>query len=86
MSSARSRLRRQPVSVASRRGRVVPVHRDGEVGYPSVVSRSPVRKTGRPQRGMRRSGFRVVDSGPCVGPAFTLVDLISNWAREHLPT
>ena len=33
-----------------------------------------------------RSGFDVVDSGPCVGPAFTLVDLTSNWAREHVPT
>jgi SAM-dependent methyltransferase len=33
-----------------------------------------------------RSGFDVVDSGPCVGPAFTLVDLASNWAREHVPT
>jgi SAM-dependent methyltransferase len=31
------------------------------------------------------SGFDVVDSGPCVGPAFTLVDLSSNWAREHVP-
>jgi len=33
-----------------------------------------------------RSGFTVVDSGPCVGPAFTLVDLASNWAREHVPS
>jgi SAM-dependent methyltransferase len=32
-----------------------------------------------------RSGFEVVDSGPCVGPAFALVDVASNWAREHLP-
>jgi SAM-dependent methyltransferase len=32
-----------------------------------------------------RSGFEVVDSGACVGPAFALVDLVSNWAREHLP-
>ena len=32
-----------------------------------------------------RSGFEVVDSGPCVGPAFALVDVVSNWAREHLP-
>jgi len=32
-----------------------------------------------------RSGFAVIDSGPCVGPAFTLVDLASNWAREHVP-
>lgn len=32
-----------------------------------------------------RSGFEVLDSGPCVGPAFTLVDLVSNWAREHVP-
>ncbi|HEY6065084.1 MAG TPA: methyltransferase domain-containing protein, partial [Thermoanaerobaculia bacterium] len=33
-----------------------------------------------------RSGFEVIDSGACVGPAFTLVDLVSNWAREHIPT
>ena len=33
----------------------------------------------------RRSGFEVVNSGPCVGPAFALVDLASNWAREHVP-
>ena len=32
-----------------------------------------------------RSGFDVIDSGACVGPAFTLVDLASNWARENLP-
>lgn len=32
-----------------------------------------------------RSGFDVVDSGPCVGPAFTLVDLASNWVRESVP-
>ena len=32
-----------------------------------------------------RSGFDVIDSGACVGPAFTLVDLTSNWARENLP-
>jgi SAM-dependent methyltransferase len=31
------------------------------------------------------SGFEVVDNGPCVGPAFMLVDLTSNWARELLP-
>ena len=32
-----------------------------------------------------RCGFDVIDSGACVGPAFTLVDLASNWARENLP-
>lgn len=32
-----------------------------------------------------RSGFDVIDSGACVGPAFTLVDLASNWARENFP-
>lgn len=32
-----------------------------------------------------RAGFDVLDSGPCVGPTFTLVDLASNWAREHVP-
>ena len=32
-----------------------------------------------------RSGFDVIDSGACVGPAFTLVDLAANWARESLP-
>jgi SAM-dependent methyltransferase len=32
-----------------------------------------------------RSGFDVVESGACVGPTFTLVDLASNWARENLP-
>jgi SAM-dependent methyltransferase len=32
-----------------------------------------------------RSGFDVIDRGACVGPAFTLVDLASNWARENLP-
>jgi SAM-dependent methyltransferase len=32
-----------------------------------------------------RSGFDVVESGACVGPTFTLVDVASNWARENLP-
>ena len=32
-----------------------------------------------------RSGFDVIDSGACVGPTFTLVDLASNWTREHVP-
>lgn len=32
-----------------------------------------------------RSGFDLIDSGACVGPAFTLVDLASNWARENFP-
>ncbi len=32
-----------------------------------------------------RSGFDVIDSGPYVGPAFMLVDLASNLAREHVP-
>jgi len=32
-----------------------------------------------------RSGFTVIDSGPCVGPVFALVDLASNWAREFVP-
>jgi len=33
-----------------------------------------------------RSGFEIVSAGACVGPTFTLVDLLSNWAREQLPT
>jgi len=33
-----------------------------------------------------RAGFEVISAGPCVGPTFTLVDLLSNWAREQLPT
>lgn len=32
-----------------------------------------------------RAGFDVVESGPYVGPAFTLVDLASTWARELVP-
>ena len=28
----------------------------------------------------------MISAGPCVGPTFTLVDLLSNWAREQLPT
>lgn len=32
-----------------------------------------------------RAGFEILDSGPCVGPTFALVDLASNWARELLP-
>jgi SAM-dependent methyltransferase len=32
-----------------------------------------------------RSGFDVIDRGACVGPAFTLIDVASNWARENLP-
>jgi SAM-dependent methyltransferase len=33
-----------------------------------------------------RSGFSVIDCGPCVGPVFAMVDMTSNWARELLPT
>ncbi len=33
-----------------------------------------------------RAGFRIVDSGTCVGPAFALVDIAANYAREYLPT
>jgi SAM-dependent methyltransferase len=32
-----------------------------------------------------RSGFHILDSGPCVGPVFALIDLASNWAREFVP-
>lgn len=32
-----------------------------------------------------RCGFQLIDSGPCVGPAFALVDVTSNWVREYLP-
>jgi SAM-dependent methyltransferase len=31
------------------------------------------------------AGFEIVDSGPCVGPAFAAVDLTSNWLRELVP-
>lgn len=33
-----------------------------------------------------RAGFRIVDSGTCVGPTFALVDIAANYAREYLPT
>jgi SAM-dependent methyltransferase len=33
-----------------------------------------------------RAGFDVIDSGPCVGPVFAVIDLASNWAREFLPS
>ena len=33
-----------------------------------------------------RAGFRVVDSGSCVGPTFAMVDLTANFAREFTPT
>lgn len=32
-----------------------------------------------------RAGFRVRDSGSCVGPTFALVDLAANYAREFTP-
>lgn len=32
-----------------------------------------------------RAGFRVLDSGSCVGPAFAMVDLTANFAREFAP-
>jgi SAM-dependent methyltransferase len=32
-----------------------------------------------------RAGFRVLDSGACVGPTFVLVDLLANYAREFVP-
>ncbi len=40
--------RRRPWGVLGKRATLI-----REVGYPSVISRRPVRKTGRPQRGMR---------------------------------
>jgi SAM-dependent methyltransferase len=33
-----------------------------------------------------RAGFEVVASGPCNGPSFALVDLVSNYLREFVPT
>ena len=32
------------------------------------------------------AGFKIVAAGPCNGPAFAMVDLISNFAREYFPT
>jgi len=32
-----------------------------------------------------RAGFKVVDSGPCVGPTFALTDLASLYLRHYLP-
>jgi SAM-dependent methyltransferase len=32
------------------------------------------------------SGFEILDSGACVGPAFALVDVASNLLREYVPT
>jgi SAM-dependent methyltransferase len=33
-----------------------------------------------------RAGFEVIDSGPCNGPSFALLDLLSNYFREYLPS
>lgn len=33
-----------------------------------------------------RAGFLVQSAGACVGPSFTLLDLVSNYLREYLPT
>lgn len=33
-----------------------------------------------------RAGFVVLASGPCNGPAFAILDLVANFAREYLPT
>lgn len=38
------------------------------------------------ERLFQRAGFNILDSGPCVGPAFMLVDIASNWARHSIPT
>jgi len=32
-----------------------------------------------------RAGFRILDSGACVGPTFAIVDLLANYAREFTP-
>lgn len=32
-----------------------------------------------------RAGFEIVDSGACVGPTFTLTDLIAQYLRHYLP-
>lgn len=32
-----------------------------------------------------RAGFTVLDAGTCVGPSFTMVDLMANFAREYTP-
>lgn len=32
-----------------------------------------------------RAGFRIADSGSCVGPTFAMVDLTANFAREFTP-
>lgn len=37
------------------------------------------------RRLFERSGFEILDSGACVGPAFTLVDITSNLLREYVP-
>jgi SAM-dependent methyltransferase len=33
-----------------------------------------------------RAGFEVLASGPCNGPAFAMLDLAANFAREYVPT
>ena len=33
-----------------------------------------------------RLGFEVTASGPCNGPSFALIDLLSNYLREYLPS
>jgi SAM-dependent methyltransferase len=37
------------------------------------------------RRLFERAGLTVLASGTCVGPCFTLVDLVSNFLREYLP-
>lgn len=37
------------------------------------------------ERLFERAGFAIVDSGSCVGPAFAMVDLAANFAREFTP-
>ncbi len=34
---------------------------------------------------LERSGFRVLDSGACVGPTFAILDLCSLYLRNHVP-
>ncbi len=37
------------------------------------------------RRLFERAGFQVLDSGPCVGPTFAVVDLLVNYARAFVP-
>ena len=38
------------------------------------------------RRLFERTGFSVLDAGPCVGPTFAAIDILANYCREFLPT